>query len=266
MRRVAREFELGARQGLVWTEPKRFPWIVVLLPALVGLPLLQMGISAAVEGQRSHGAWYYGLPLLILGAAMVSTAGYFLFLALTRRQAQVWVGHYQHGIVREVAGHAPEAYSWGEIDSIRRRSTKVTNGITSATTHELWVRPREGAEITVADAHKGAAGFADELDKAFTRVRLPQDSDRLKAGERVDFLGAHLDPAGIGYLDHQLDWREVGRVTVKRGWLEIHRRGDGKPWARLPVEMVKNLSVFLALAERMRQEKAGEQPQSDDPA
>ncbi|MFJ1678112.1 hypothetical protein ACIODT_24465 [Streptomyces sp. NPDC088251] len=109
MRRVARDFELGSRQGLVWTEPKRFPWIVVLLPALVGLPVVWLGISAAVEGQRSHGAWYYGLPLLILGAAVVAAAGYFLFLALTRRQAQVWVGHYQHGIVREVAGQVPEA-------------------------------------------------------------------------------------------------------------------------------------------------------------
>ncbi|MBQ1115547.1 ATP-binding cassette domain-containing protein [Streptomyces sp. C3-3] len=67
MSRVARDFKLGSRQGLVWTEPKRFPWIVVLLPVLVGLPVVWLGISAAVEGQRSHGAWYYGLPLLILG-------------------------------------------------------------------------------------------------------------------------------------------------------------------------------------------------------
>ncbi|MBO0915483.1 DUF6585 family protein [Streptomyces laculatispora] len=266
MRRVARDFELGSRQELVWTEPKRFPWIVVLLPTLVGLPVLWMGISAAVEGQRSHGAWYYGLPLLILGTVLVAAAGYFLFLALTRRQAQVWVGHYQHGIVREVAGHVPEAYSWDEIDGIRRSSTKVTNGITSVTTHELWVRPREGAEITVTDAYKGVARFIDELDKTFTRVRLPQDRDRLKAGERVDFFGAHLDPAGVGYLDHRLGWREVDRVTVKQGWLEIHRHGEGKPWARLPVEMVQNLSVFLALAARMRQEAAGKRPRPDDPA
>ncbi|MFJ4740805.1 DUF6585 family protein [Streptomyces sp. NPDC088775] len=266
MRRVARDFELGSRQGLVWTEPKRFPWIVVLLPTLVGLPVLWLGIPAAVEGQRSHGAWYYGLPLLILGTAIVAAAGYFLFLALTRRQAQVWVGHYQHGIVREVAGHVPEAYSWDEIDGIRRSSTKVTNGITSVTTHELWVRPREGAEITVTDAYKGVAQFIDELDKTFTHVRLPQDRDRLRAGERVDFFGAHLDPAGVGYLDHRLDWREVGRVAVKQGWLEIHRHGDGKPWARLPVEMVQNLSVFLALAARTRQEAAGKRPRPDDPA
>ncbi|WP_405720713.1 DUF6585 family protein [Streptomyces sp. NBC_00046] len=179
---------------------------------------------------------------------------------------RVWVGHYQHGIVREVAGHVPEAYSWDEIDGIRRSSTKVTNGITSVTTPELWVRPREGAEITVTDAYKGVARFIDELDKTFTRVRLPQDRDRLKAGERVDFFGAHLDPAGVGYLDHRLGWREVDQVTVKQGWLEIHRHGGGKPWARLPVEMVENLSVLLALAARMRQEAAGKRPRPDDPA
>ncbi|MFE3942350.1 hypothetical protein ACFXPV_10815 [Streptomyces sp. NPDC059118] len=114
---------------------------------------------------------------------------------------------------------------------------------------------------------KGATRFADELDKAFTRVRLPQDSDRLMAaGERGDFFGAHLDPAGVGYLEHPPGWCEVDRVTVKHGWLEIHRHGDRKPWARLPVEMVQNLSVFLALATWTRQEEAGKRPQSDDPA
>ncbi|MEU2578871.1 DUF6585 family protein [Streptomyces anulatus] len=266
MRSVARDFELGSRRGLVWTEPRHFPWIVVLVPTLVGLPVLWLGIASAVEAQQSQGAWYYGLPLLIVGAVIVAAAGYFLFLALTRRQAQVWVGHYQHGIVREVAGHVPEAYSWDEIDGIRRRSTKVTNGIVSATTHELWVRPREGAEITVTDAYKGGARFIDELDQAFTRVRLPQDRDRLKAGERVDCFGIHLDPAGVGYLDRRLGWREVDGVTVKQGWLEIRRHGDGKPWVRLPVEVVQNLSVFLALAAVMRQEAAGKRTRPGDPA
>ncbi|MFF2013896.1 DUF6585 family protein [Streptomyces sp. NPDC058195] len=265
MRRVAREFELGSRQGLVWTESHRFPWIVVLLPALVGLPVLWLGISSAVEQQRSQGAWYYALPLLALGAAIVAAAGYFLFLALARRQPQVWVGHYRHGIVREVAGHVPEAYSWDEIDGIRWRTTKVTTGITSTTTHELWVRPREGAEITVTDAYKGAVRFTEELDKTFTRVRLAQDGDRLKAGERIDFFGAYLDPAGVGHLDHRLGWPEVDRVTVKKGWLEIHQHGRGKPWARLPVEMVQNLSVFLALATRMSQEAAGNRRRPDGP-
>ncbi|WP_406298538.1 hypothetical protein OG948_24475 [Embleya sp. NBC_00888] len=265
MRRVALDFELGPRRGLVWTEPKSFPWIVVVLPALVGLVVLWLGISFAVEDQRTEGAWYYSLPLLILGAAIFGAAGYFLFLALMRRQAQVWVGHYEHGIVREVAGRVPEPYTWDEIDGIRRRSAKVTTGITSATIHELWVSPREGDEIEVNDVYKGAARFADELDKAFTRVRLPQDRDRLKAGERVDFFGAHLDPAGVGCLDQRLDWREVDRVTVKQGWLEIHRRGDRKPWARLPAEAVLNLSVFVALATRMRQEASGNRSRSGDP-
>ncbi|MCX4964262.1 hypothetical protein OHA98_05430 [Streptomyces sp. NBC_00654] len=252
MRIVARELELGPREGLVCTDPKSFPWIVVLLPGLIGLLVLWMGISAMVENQRNGDAWYYALPLLLLAAAILAAAWYFLFLALTRRQPQVWVGHYRHGIVREVAGREPEAYSWDEIAGIRRCGTRVTNGITSVTTHELWVRPHEGDEIVVDDAYEGIARFIDGLDKAFTRVRLPQDSDRLKAGERIDFLGAHIDPAGLGYPEHRLDWREVGRITVEKGWVEIHRRGGGKPWTRLPVEMIENLSVFLALAARAR--------------
>ncbi|MER5988786.1 DUF6585 family protein [Streptomyces sp. NPDC001787] len=248
MRLVARELELGPRQGLVCTNPKSFPWIVVLLPALVGLLVLWLGISAMAENQRNGDAWYYALPLLLLAVAVLGAAGYFLFLALTRRQPQVWVGHYRHGIVREVAGREPEAYTWDEIAGIRRRSTRVTNGITGVTTHQLWIRPHEGGEIVVDDAYEGVARFTDQLDTAFTRVRLPQDGERLKAGERIDFFGAHIDPAGPGHPGHRLDWSEVGRITVEKGWVEIHRRGEGKPWARLPVEMIENLSVFLALA------------------
>ncbi|MFI8435083.1 DUF6585 family protein [Streptomyces sp. NPDC079020] len=252
MGRVARDLGLGPREGLVRTDPKSFPWIVVVLPALIGLLVLWLGVSALAENLRNGDAWYFALPLLLLAAAVLAAAGYFLFLALTRRQPQVWVGHYRNGIVRQVAGQVPEAYAWDEIDGIWRSSTKVTNGITSATTHELRVLPHEGTEIVVNDAYQGVARFTDELDKAFTRVRLPQDSDRLKAGERIDFLGAHLDPAGVGHLDQRLDWSEVGRVTVAHGWLEIHRRGEGKPWARLPVEMIRNVSVFLALVTRAR--------------
>lgn len=145
-----------------------------------------------------------GLPLLVLGTAVVAAAVGFLFLALTRRQPQVWVGHYRHGILREVAGHVPEAYSGDEIDGIRRSSAKVTNGITSVTTHELWVRPREGAEIPATDAYKGVARFIDALDRTFMRVRL--------------------------------------------------------------VEMVENLSVFLALAAMMRRQSGGNRPRPDHPA
>ncbi|MFJ6015127.1 DUF6585 family protein [Streptomyces sp. NPDC092952] len=265
MRGAAQELQLGPRQGLAWTDPRRFPWIVVLFPAVIGLPLLWMGISAAAEAQRSHGAWYYGLPLLVLGAGIVSVAGYYLFLALTRRQPQVWVGHYRNGIVRQVAGNEPEAYTWDEIGGIRWHSTRVTNGITSATTHELRVRPRKGAEIVVTDGYAGVVRFAEEVDRAFTRVRLPQDGARLRAGERVDFFGFHLDPAGVGHLDHLLAWREIERIAVERGWLEIHRHGDRKPWARFPAEAVENLSVLLALTERMCREAAGRRPEPGDP-
>ncbi|MFB7459130.1 DUF6585 family protein [Streptomyces sp. NPDC056188] len=252
MRNVARDCELGRRRGLVHTEPIRLVWAVVVPMVLFGVIMLSYGTSLAVEDQRTSGAWYNASGILALGVVPLVLAGRLVARAWT--QPQIWVAHYERGLVRWVTGRAPEVYEWDETAGITRQETKVTNGLTGSTWRTLTVIPEEGDPIVVSDSYKGLARFADDLDAAFSRVRLSRDAARLEAGERIDFLLVHLDPAGIGHLDRRLDWPEVERVEVKEGLLAIHQLGLTKPWLSIPSSAVRNVRVFLSLAEALRRQ------------
>ncbi|MGW9211890.1 DUF6585 family protein [Embleya sp. NPDC055664] len=258
MRTVAQDFELGSHRGLVWTAPGRFlVAYLVTLPACVGLFLLVLGASITVKEQREQGGWYYGLPALIVAVGAFALAWH-VFVLLSGRQTRVWVGHFQHGIVREVAGRVPEPYSWDEIVGIHRFTTKEKKWVTSFTAHALHVVSEEGTEIVVNHAFEGGVTrFVAEVDQAFTRTRLPRDRSRLTAGERIDFLAVRLDSAGIGHDRGRLGWHEVDRIAVSNGRLRIHRRGARQPWVDIPMQFVRNASVLMALAAGMGGETTG---------
>ncbi|MFJ4961285.1 DUF6585 family protein [Streptomyces sp. NPDC088729] len=252
IREAARDFELGRRRGLVHTEPRRLVWPVLIPLVVFGAAMLWFGASSAVEDQRTSGAWYYSSPLLVLGLGPLALAAWIFARAWT--QPQIWVAHYERGLVRWITGRVPEVYEWDEIAGIAREETRVTDGLSSATWRTLTVIPEEGDPIVVSDSYSGLAAFADALDTAFSRVRLLQDAARLEAGEQVDFFLVQLDPTGIGHLGEHLAWREVARVEVKKGILDIHRLGVRKPWLSIPASSVRNLRVFLSLAEALRRQ------------
>ncbi|MER8236367.1 DUF6585 family protein [Streptomyces sp. NPDC094049] len=252
MRDAARDCELGGRRGIVHTEPRRLVWAALTPLLVVGLLILWFGVRFAVEDQRTSGAWYFSLPILVLGMAPLALAGWLVVRAWT--QPRIWVGHYERGLVRWVTGKVPEVYEWDEIAGITRAETHVTNGLTSAAQRTLTVFPAGAEPIVVSDSCDGFAGFADDVDAAFTRVRLPQDAARLETGERVGFLLVDLDHTGIGHLDLRLDWQRVERVEVRNGILIIRQVGVRKPWLSIPSHPVWNVRVFLALAEALRRQ------------
>ncbi|MFE7513070.1 DUF6585 family protein [Streptomyces sp. NPDC057540] len=253
LRTAAREHGLGARRGLVRNEPKRFPWGGVLPVGVLGVFLGWPALSYAIEDQREQGAWYYSLPLLVLAALPLGFVAYFLLVWFLRpRPPQVWVAWYEHGVLRHDDRGETQAHTWDEIASVTRHDVTVTNGVTSAATHTLTVQPEHGAAIVVGDDFGGMVPFAEGLGDAFGHARVPRDAARLEAGGRVDFGVVAIDVDGIGQDGRRIGWREVERVEVKQGRVEIRRRGERKPWMTLAAPGFPNLTVFLTLAEALR--------------
>ncbi|MFD9357559.1 DUF6585 family protein [Streptomyces sp. NPDC060031] len=255
LRAAAQERRLGARKGLAQNEPKHFPWGAVLPLGVLGVFLGWLALSYAIEDQREQGAWYHSLPLLILAAIPLGFVGFFLLAWLfLPRPPQVWVAWYEHGVLRHIDRGETQAYTWDEIASITRQDIKVTNGVTSATTHRLTIKPEQGAGIVVGDEFSGMVPFAEGLGEAFSRARVPQDAARLEAGERIDFGVVDINISGVGQGSRRIGWREVERIDVKQGRVEIRRRGDRKPWMTLAAPGFPNLSVFLTLADALRRQ------------
>ncbi|MEV7276979.1 DUF6585 family protein [Streptomyces sp. NPDC093111] len=236
-------------------EPKRFPWGGVLSIGALGVFLGWLALSYAIEDQREEGAWYYSLPLLVLAAIPLGFVGYFLFTWLFRpRPPQTWVAWHEHGALRHIDRGDTQAYTWDEIASVTRQDIQVTNGVTSATTHRLTIRPEQGPEIVLGDEYSGMVPFAEGLGDAFSRARVPRDAARLEAGERIGFGVVDIDISGIGQGDRRIGWPEVERIDVKQGRVEIRRRGDRKPWLTLPAPGFPNLTVFLTLTDALRRQ------------
>ncbi|MCZ0983042.1 hypothetical protein O1L60_39895 [Streptomyces diastatochromogenes] len=255
LRTAAREHGLGTRKGLVQNEPKRFPWGGVLPIGALGVFLGWLALSYAIEDQREEGAWYYSLPLLVLAAIPLGFLGYFLFAWFFRpRQPQVWVAWYEHGALWHVDRQETQVCTWDEIASVTRQDVKVTNGVTSATTHRLTIRSRQGGAIVVGDEFRGMVPFAEGLVDAFSRARVPRDAARLEAGERIDFGMVDINISGIGQGGRRIGWQQVEQVGVKQGRVEIRRRGDRKPWMTVPAPGFPNLPVFLTLADALRRQ------------
>ncbi|MEU8764598.1 DUF6585 family protein [Streptomyces sp. NPDC048659] len=255
LRVAAREFGLGARKGLVWNEPKRFPWGGVLPIGALGVFLGWIALSYAIEDQREEGAWYFSLPLIVLAAIPLGFVAYVLFSwAFRPRASQVWVAWYEHGVLWHVDGGEPLVFAWDEISFVIRQDTKVTNGVTSAATHQLTIRSAHGDVIVLGDEFGGIVPFAEGLSDAFARERIPVDAARLEAGERVGFGVVDIDGSGLGQGEGRLGWAEVERIDVRQGLVEVQRRGARKPWTTIPAAGFPNLIVFLTLADALRRQ------------
>ncbi|MFJ7205108.1 DUF6585 family protein [Streptomyces sp. NPDC098789] len=236
-------------------DPKSFPWGAVLPVGALGALLGWIAVSYAIEDQRTDGAWYHSLPLLLLAAIPLGFVGFVLFTWLFHPAPQVWVAWYVNGVLRHVDGRGTWAYRWDEIASVTRHDVKVTNGVTSATTRRLIIKPEQDAEFVVGEEFSDMVHFADGLGSAFSHARVQRDAARLAAGERIDFGLVDIDTSGVGHAGNRIGWQEVERVDVKLGRVAIRRRGDRKPWLTLAAPGFPNLSVFLTLADELRRRR-----------
>lgn len=252
MRDAAQELGLGARKGLVANSPRSLPWVPLIGLSLLSSLLLTVAVTFAVNDQRTEGAWYYSLPLLLL--AMVPPAALvWVLVAWSRgRDHQRWIAWHEGGVVYHAEGFGVHACRWEQIDSLARHDVKVTNGVVSATTRKLHVRASDGLSFTVSDdEYAGMVPFAEGLTDTFSRVRVAEDAARLEAGECLWFgvLGVTLE--GVGQEDKRIGWNEVERVEVKHGDVRIHRRGQLMAWLKVPAPGFPNLLVFLSLADAL---------------
>ncbi|MER8188561.1 DUF6585 family protein [Kitasatospora sp. NPDC094015] len=247
---TAQEHQLGARQMLVENNPKRRPWLLVVLMGAVGAWTFVLGLQIAAENQNKDGTWYFGLPMLTVSMLALATGAWLL---LRRNGTKTWVAWYEHGLVRQLAGGPPVTYPWDEIRSVARQDVKVVQQIGSYMTYRLLVVPAAGGLIVVDNTYPGVLDFAEGVSEAFTHVRAPQDVARLDAGERLDFGGLiDLNAGGLGQGGRRIGWRELGKIELKQGRMNIHRRGDPRVWLTVPAVGLPNLLVLLSLADTLR--------------
>ncbi|MFI5689719.1 DUF6585 family protein [Streptomyces sp. NPDC051636] len=252
MRDAAQRLGLGTRMGLVADSPNSLPWGALIGLSLLSVILLTVAVTFAVDDQRTVGAWYHSLPLLILAMVPPVILAWILVSRSRNRMSRTWIAWHEGGVVYHKQGFGIHAYAWDRIASVVRHDVKVVEGLVSTTTHQLHVRAADGLSFTVNDDFAGMVPFAEGLTDAFSGARVPQDAARLEAGECLQFGSLDMTLDGVGQEDRHIGWGEVERIDVKHSRVQIHRRGQLRSWLTVPAPGFPNLMVFLTLADALR--------------
>jgi len=252
MRDAAQGLGLGDRKGLVANSPRSLPWASLIGLSFLSALLMIVAVTFAVNDQRTDGAWYHSLPLLVLAMVPPAVAVWVLVAWSRDRDHQRWIAWHEGGVVYHAEGFGIHAYPWERIDSLARHDVKVTNGVVSTTTRKLHVRAADGLSFAVSDEeYAGMVSFAEGLTNAFSRARVAEDTALLEAGECLWFGVLHMTLDGVGQEDRRIGWGEVERIDVAHGDVRIHRRGRRTTWLKVPAPGFPNLLVFLSLADAL---------------
>jgi hypothetical protein len=87
------------------------------------------------------------------------------------------------------------------------------------------------------------------LIAAITGTQLPRAVAAYNAGQPVTFGPITVSQRGIAVGNKSLPWSEVQSVEIDRGWLNVNKKGERRPWRLLRIYAIPNCFVFEALVQ-----------------
>lgn len=116
------------------------------------------------------------------------------------------------------------------------------------------IRSHDGSTLILTGNRTVQGKLDTVLEREFTRRRLPFQLADLRAGQRLQFGPLSIDAQGVYASDQQLLWEQVADLSlVKDRYLVISRMGDPpEVWQRFRIHKIPNLSILLALVQRIR--------------
>jgi len=172
-----------------------------------------------------------------------------------------------------------ERWPWDSVELRKQVVDHYTSGVYARTTHTFrLIRPgskdihltasvkrlTDGSirEVALQKSNTGVADLAtlQEIETAIAAACLQRSAPLLQRGEAVTFGVVTLQRERVSVRygltkrsrePRVLPLRDLSAVTIDRGNLLLLSRIDpGKPWCKLPVESIGNLSAFVEIMRR----------------
>jgi hypothetical protein len=121
-------------------------------------------------------------------------------------------------------------------------------------TFDLSLRKRGALKIT-SDEFSDLDVFAKALEDALKRYQLPKDFDDFQNGEEIDFGPVVVAEDGVRLGKLLLEWKDAHEVKLSNGVLMVRRPDGWSSWSWLPLGEMPNISVFIALVNRIAKSK-----------
>lgn len=201
---------------------------------------------------------------LLLFGPFVSGAG---LIYAAWRDRGLWVLIYPVGLLRWQRGEVV-TFPWDEVSEIAfyrvvecdrpRRATDAEGQLetcwlpiaktgSKSLGAQVILRRADGAEATVPSSFDDFPRLCQVVQEQTFRVMWPEAWARFVEGKRVKFGAVALSLAGAHRDGDYLPWPEVADAQVVNGKLQIFSRALRRPWADVPLHLVGNPHVFVAM-------------------
>lgn len=246
--RLAHEQHLGTPQaGYTIIKLRRYwRWSQYALPA-VFLPFLIEFIVLFLLDTTFSTATY----LLLLGGFYLLFTIWMLALRFTQRMCPLYTCN--EGLILKQSLVKFQIVRWDEIETIWYSPARTMAGFWRKRRLYL-IHSQDGSTMTLTGHRKTLEKLDAVLEREFTRRRLPFQLADFRAGQMLSFGPLSIDAQGVHALDHLLPWAQVaGFVLEKDQRLVISQLGDPpQKWQSFPIQKIPNLSMLLALVQRVR--------------
>jgi molecular chaperone DnaK len=200
-----------------------------------------------------------------------------------KKDEELRVFEFEHGLVQEPAGSPPLTFRWDQIATVRQYSvvSYKSTGSYQWTSFTYTFTRGDGASVEIKgtfqdparapwrkqralqrDPHHVTQRKYAELGQAAARrvaeAQLPAAQAALARGEEVTFGDIAISATGVRTARRDtVPWAEITEVTVQKGIVSIRRAGKFWPLSGQGVSKIPNFVLFMALAEALRKSSAG---------
>lgn len=190
------------------------------------------------------------VPAAVIGGIMVIIG--LLVLWNTYRNWNLAAAVYQDGFA--VSNHAGvQSYRWTDVASLTSAITRrYTNGVYTGTTHIYTLVDRQGRKTVLNDSMPDVEALAESIEKGIFPHLYQAAADAYNYGKPVAFGPVVISKQGAQIGKKMYAWKDIGRVTLDKGYLKIARKDGG--WfsgASAPAAAIPNLPVLLSILQQV---------------
>jgi hypothetical protein len=226
--------------------------LVSILMILFGLAMLLLG-GIGFAALFSRWGWRAVLSdvfkLALMGLLGVILGIAVLFRGRATRGLRVLV--FADGLAR-LQGSLVEVVRWDEVNEVRRIPNAGADGVHTKVTWlvQLVLVCGDGREVVFNEALSGLRRLRLLVEENTLRFMLPAGLEAFEAGKAIGFGMIAVSPDGIHHGSNTLPWERLEEAKVEDGDFVVRETGAQRPFCKMPVGLVPNSHVLLALIGR----------------
>jgi len=214
-----------------------------ILALIAGEAALIVGIASPYfrDSQARIGSIVIGASAALIGL---------VFFEAGQRYRQVFVRLFAEGfaITRD---HKETSVRWPDVTTIYQAVTKnYYNGVYTGTTYNYTLHTRDGKKHVFNNTIKNIADLGNALQNGVTNALLPGVMQAFNSGQSVQFGPVAVSPLSLSKGPQQVDWINIDKVSVDKGYLKVWERGKRRATFSAPVKAIPNLLVCLEIIDR----------------